>query len=142
MIDPKWLARVSALIGVQLPGDGAVTLADRLQELDEVLPHLVITAGGLRDWPLARAALLTAGKSHTRPTQMRPTSMGAVASGRAVSDLRRPMNAYLMANSVNRNPDWEECGPTTADLARMLRLARLESSRVADSPEMFIGFEG
>lgn len=142
MIDPNWLARVSALIGVELPSEEAVTLADRLMELEEVLPYLVITAGGLSEWPLARAALLAAGKSHTRPTQMRPANLGPVASGRAVSDLRHPMNAFLKANSVNRSPDWEERGPTTADLERMLRLARLESSRVADSPEMFIGAEG
>ena len=141
MIDKQWLDEIGKLAGAKLGGRDSAALCDHLGDIEEVLPHIVTIAGGFADWPLARAALRAAAKSHMRPTQMRPVmAPGGSVARRAPSDVNAKLNALLVAESIYWNPDWEERGPATPEIEKMLQAARLQGGDTNDNPELFIEF--
>jgi len=142
MIDKQWFDEICKLAGAQLGGQDSAALCDHLGDVEEVLPHIVTIAGGFADWPLARAALRAAAKSHMRPTQMRPVmDLGGPVTRRAPSsDLNAGLKSLLIAESIHWAPDWEEFGPATPDIEKMLQVARVESGDTNDNPELFIEF--
>lgn len=141
MIDKQWFEEICKLSGTKLRGRDSAILCDHLGDIEEVLPHVITIAGGFSDWPLARAALRAAAKSHMRPTQMRPVmDLGGSGARRASSDLNTKLRSLLVAERVDWNPDWEERGPATPEIEKMLQAARLQSGDTIDNPELFIEF--
>ncbi|MEG3146639.1 hypothetical protein U1839_18465 [Sphingomonas sp. RT2P30] len=141
MIDKQWFDEICKLSGAKLGGLDSATLCDHLGDIEEVLPHIMTIASGFADWPRARAALRAAAKSHMRPTQMRPVmDLGGSVARRAPSGLNAKLNSLLIAESIDWKPDWEERGPATPEIEKMLQSARLQAGDTNDNPELFIEF--
>ena len=141
MIDKQWFDEICKLASARLGGKDSAALCSHLGDVEEVLPYIVTIAGGFADWPLARAALRSAAKSHMRPTQMRPViDLGGPVARRAPSNLTAELKSLLIASNIHWAPDWEEPGPATPDIEKMLQVARVQSGDTNDNPELFIEF--
>ena len=129
MMDREWLAQVCALAEADTGGMEVSQLAALLGEAAEVLPWLVMRAGGFARWPMARQALKKAARDFTRPTQMRPPVAGHPTPA---SDQRAAL--YDKARALLA----ENGGAEVAEVVALISRVRRDEGAGKASPSMFI----
>jgi hypothetical protein len=139
MMDVRWFAEVCAMAGLALTEREAEATAAVLAERDEVLPWIVIRAGGFSQWPQARQALAEAARGFTRATTMRP-ERGDDAD--PVSPRRRElydaMNTMLTARDVKWRNDWDVKGPMIDDVIDLANQVVRDEGDRAHRPSTYI----
>jgi hypothetical protein len=105
MIDVDWFAQICALATPNISANDQATLCNQLGEKEEVLPYLIVSAGGFADWPFARAALRGAARTITRPSQSRPGPDSDPAAEHLRRDMRAAIREVLVASDTSKSEE-------------------------------------
>lgn len=138
-MDVRWFGAICAMAGVDRDEAEIGLVARHLCEDNEVLPWLLLQAGGFADWPLAREALRAKIASFTRASQMRPDGTEPTETDSGMRhDLYDKAIALLTARDARWTPEWEARSIHVDDLVQAINALQKAQCNVEAAPSSFI----
>lgn len=146
MIDYHWFATVRCLSGASLDNDELARLTQVLGEQSEVLPYLLISADAFSDWPKAREAFRTAGRS-----VIRTSTSGVTAIAPPNLTDRHALAEVLLSRLQPADNEPKRDGlevetllsevelPAQPDADRLIAALRVQTGDLLPRPQDFIG---
>jgi hypothetical protein len=128
MIDSNWFRQVICMAGADIQVADIDRLCGELGEDIELLPYLLLKAGGFAEWPLARAALKNSVGGVIRP---RVPPKEQISGG--TSAQRGQLENALRAAITVKNPLEFGTEPVRESVARLDPVAQINAYRTQGS---------